>query len=43
LRYHRSDAAATLVLGEQWQVQANDELLIALMDKFGHEAVSLTY
>ena len=43
LRYHRSDAAATLVLGEQWQVQANDELLIALMEKFGHESVSLTY
>jgi DNA polymerase-3 subunit alpha len=43
LRYQRSDAAATIVLGEQWQVQANDELLIALMEKFGHESVSLTY
>lgn len=43
LRYQRSDAVATLVLGEQWQVQANDELLIALMEKFGHESVSLTY
>ncbi|MGH1461693.1 MAG: DNA polymerase III subunit alpha [Neptuniibacter sp.] len=43
LRYKRADAAATLILGEQWQVQANDELLIALMEKFGHESVSLTY
>ena len=43
LRYQRADAEATLVLGAQWQVQADDELLIALMERFGHESVRLTY
>lgn len=41
--YKRADASATLVLGDEWQVQANDDLLIALMERFGSEAVSLTY
>ena len=43
LRYQREDALGTLRLGDQWQVQASDDLLIALMERFGHEAVELTY
>lgn len=43
LRYQREDAIATLRLGDDWQVQANDDLLIALMERFGHEAVELAY
>jgi len=43
IRYLRKDAEAVLTLGDQWKVQASDELLIALMERFGHESVSLTY
>ncbi|WP_415889310.1 DNA polymerase III subunit alpha [Neptuniibacter sp. SY11_33] len=43
LRYSRPDAEATITLGDNWQVQANDDLLIALMERFGSDAVSLTY
>lgn len=43
LRYCRPDAEATLSLGEDWQVEASDDLLIALMERFGSDAVSLTY
>jgi DNA polymerase-3 subunit alpha len=43
IRYKRDDAEAVLTLGDQWKVNATDELLIALMERFGHESVSLTY
>ena len=43
VKYQREDAEAILTLGDDWLVQANDELLIDLMDRFGHDAVSLTY
>ncbi|WP_286236831.1 DNA polymerase III subunit alpha [Neptuniibacter halophilus] len=43
LRYQREDAEATLVLGDNWRVEASDELLIALMERFGSDAVRLTY
>ncbi|MGB0466152.1 MAG: DNA polymerase III subunit alpha [Pontibacterium sp.] len=43
LRYQRDDAQASLKLGDQWAVQASDELLIKLMDQFGSDAVSLRY
>ncbi|WP_067986591.1 DNA polymerase III subunit alpha [Neptuniibacter pectenicola] len=41
--YKREDAEAVLTLGDSWRVQASDELLIALMERFGHESVSLSY
>ena len=43
LRFRREDAKATLKLGQSWSVQANDELIIKLMDQFGGDAVSLRY
>ena len=43
LRFRREDAAATLKLGSGWAVQANDDLIIKLMDKFGGDAVRLRY
>jgi len=43
LRYRRPDAEATLTLGDAWRVEANDDLLIALMERFGSDAVALTY
>ncbi len=43
LKYHREDAEAVLTLGDKWQVQATDDLMIALMERFGSDAVRLTY
>ncbi|MGB0733513.1 MAG: DNA polymerase III subunit alpha, partial [Pontibacterium sp.] len=43
LRYQREDAAADLILGDEWAVQANDDLMLGLMELFGSQAVSLRY
>lgn len=43
VRYRGADALATVQLGEQWAVQANDDLIIRLMDQFGGKAVALRY
>ncbi len=43
IRYRRADAVGTLTLGENWAVQANDELIIKLMDQFGGGTVVLRY
>ena len=43
LRYQREDAVASLQLAPEWAVQANDDLLLALMDRFGGDAVRMRY
>jgi len=43
LQYEREDARADIQLGEEWAVQANDELMLGLMELFGTNAVSLRY
>jgi DNA polymerase-3 subunit alpha len=43
LRYKRVDAEASLPLGESWKVQASDDLVLKLMDRFGAKAVALRY
>ncbi|WP_027858821.1 DNA polymerase III subunit alpha [Marinobacterium jannaschii] len=43
LRYRREDALASLQLAPEWAVQANDDLLLALMDRFGGNAVRMRY
>ncbi|MDX2422217.1 MAG: DNA polymerase III subunit alpha [Amphritea sp.] len=43
LRYKSVDASATLCLGEAWQVQPTDELLLKLKDQFGGDAVRIRY
>ncbi len=43
LRYSSSNAAATLSLGEAWQVEPSDDLLIKLKDQFGGDAVRIRY
>ncbi len=43
LRYRSNNASATLCLGEAWQVQPSDDLLIKLKDQFGGDAVRIRY
>ncbi|MFW1676671.1 DNA polymerase III subunit alpha [Pontibacter sp. JAM-7] len=43
LCYRRRDAEAGLILGEQWQVEVCDALMLGLMDQFGHQSVRLSY
>ena len=43
LRYRRVDAEAQLILGDQWKIDANDDVLIALRKRFGADAVQLCY
>ena len=43
LHYQREDAEASLILGDQWRVAASDDLMIALAERFGNDAVSLVY
>ncbi|NKB47570.1 MAG: DNA polymerase III subunit alpha [Legionellales bacterium] len=41
--YQRGQAAATLQLGQQWRVQPTDELVTALRNLYGEQAVSFVY
>ncbi|MEH6575840.1 MAG: DNA polymerase III subunit alpha [Amphritea sp.] len=43
LRYQRKDARATICLGESWQAEPNDDLLLQLKDLFGGDAVNIRY
>jgi DNA polymerase-3 subunit alpha len=43
LDYHMDDASGIINLGRHWQVEANDDLLIALNELFGQDAAKLTY
>lgn len=43
LRYQREDAAGTIGLGQDWQVEPTDELLLKLKDQFGGDAVNIRY
>ncbi|MBY4675657.1 DNA polymerase III subunit alpha [Marinobacterium arenosum] len=43
LCYRRNDARANITLGEQWKVEANDDLVLALLDQFGSGSVRLAY
>ncbi|QEQ95728.1 DNA polymerase III subunit alpha [Neptunomonas concharum] len=43
LEYQRSDAGGVIQLGEEWKLEATDELLITLKEHFGDDCVSLAY
>jgi DNA polymerase-3 subunit alpha len=43
LRYRRPDAEACLTFGDSWKVQASDDLVLKLLDRFGAGAVALRY
>ena len=43
LDYSNSEARGRLLLGDQWRVEASDEMMIALKEMFGESAVKLVY
>ena len=43
IHYTSANACAEIVLGDEWRVNPNDDLLESLRDKFGRDEVSIDY